>query len=136
MLRTLDQNDSCLLILLDLSTAFDTVKHDNLISLLENRMGISGTVLSWFSSFLHNRFQKVHFNHSLSNPTWIPLGVPQGSSLSPTLFNLFLEPLTNIFNISEVSYHMYADDTQLYMKISSPEDITISMSLCRKLKPG
>ena len=62
ILRTLNNNESCLLILLDLSAAFDTIKHDTLISLLESRMGISDTVLRWFSSFLQNRSKKVRFN--------------------------------------------------------------------------
>lgn len=123
ILKLLDRNESCLMILLDLSSAFDTVKHDNLLALLERRMGLSGTVLQWFSSFLYNRTQRIKMKNSILQPSIVTLGVPQGSALSPILFNLLMEPLANALNSSNILYHLYADDTQLYLKISTPEDL-------------
>lgn len=70
-----------------------------------------------------NRMHRIKVNQSLVNSTLVTLGVPQKSTLSPTLFNLFMEPLTEILKSSNIHYHMYANDTKLYLKISSPEDI-------------
>lgn len=122
VLQMLDHNESCLLILLNFSSAFEMAKHDSLLDLLECKMSLSGPVLDWFASFLHNRTQRIKINHSLSNPTPVTLGVPQCSTQSPTLFNLFMEQLTEILKSSNLNYHMYVGDTQLYLKIS-PEDI-------------
>lgn len=55
VLLALDRNETCLLILLDLSSAFDTVNHHKLLDRLEKRMGLADTVLKWFHSFLENR---------------------------------------------------------------------------------
>lgn len=122
-LQALDQNQTCLLVLLDLSSAFDTVNHENLLARLHDRMGFTGDVLKWFESFLQNRTHRFLVDKSLSRPDPISIGVPQGSTLSPSLFNLYVEPLTEIFRGANISYHMYADDTQIYIKIGSQEDI-------------
>ncbi|XP_078506502.1 uncharacterized protein LOC144766579 [Lissotriton helveticus] len=121
--RSLDKGESSVLILLDLSAAFDTVHHPTLLSTLKDRFGLEGTVYKWFSSFLQNRSQQIKLSHFLSKPKPVSLGVPQGSILSPTLFNLFMEPLTLILKHSNINYHLYADDTQLYYKIKSHKDI-------------
>ena len=77
-----------LLFLLDLSAAFDTVDHDTLLHRLWFTLGLNGKVLSWFSSYLSGRSQKIAINDTLSAELELHCGVPQGSCLGPLLFTL------------------------------------------------
>ncbi len=107
-----------MLLLFDLSAAFDTVSHDILHHRLEHRFGISGEVLGWFRSYLAEGKQSVSINGTLGEKYSVECGLSQGSVLGLVLFILYTSPLGDIIRRHQLGYHMYADDTQLYISIS------------------
>ena len=115
ILTAIDNNNSVILLLLDLSAAFDTVDHSILLSRLSTRFGIKGTVLSWLKSYLTSRTQFVNVNNCRSSRRSLERGVPQGSVLGPLLYLLYTSPLADIIKRHNLEYHFYADDTQLYV---------------------
>ena len=96
LLNTMDEDKISVLLLLDLSAAFDTIDHQILLSRLETVFGIHSTVLQWFRSYLLDRNQCVVVNNSASSSSPVVFGVPQGSVLGPVLFVLYATPLSDI----------------------------------------
>ncbi len=74
------------LILLDLSAAFDTVDHSSLLSRLESWVGLKANVLNWFQLYLSDRKFLVKLGNFTSSPAPLTCGLPQGSILAPSLF--------------------------------------------------
>ena len=74
-----------LLVLLDLSAAFDTIDLSILLNRLKYNLGINGSALSWFESYLTNRILRIHVDGSISEEFTLNYGVPQGSCLGPLL---------------------------------------------------
>ena len=133
ILRAIDDNNLCiLLIMLDLSAAFDTVDHEILLRRLSCMLVISGSALQWFRSYLTDRKQKVVVNDVFSKSTSLTCRVPQGSVLGPILFTIYMLPLGEIKRSHGVQFHMYADDCQLYITCDSP-DLNDSISKMESL---
>ena len=113
LLTKSDEKLISLISLLDLSAAFDTLDHSILLRRLDYSFGIRGNVLNWFTSYVSQRFQSVIVNGSVSNPRPLLYGVPQGSVLGPVLFTLYSQPLSDVINQHNCSFHKYADDTEI-----------------------
>ena len=113
----IDSGKAVALTLLDLTAAFDTINHDILFNSLRDWFGVDGTVLRWMKSYLSNHKQKVKLGNCFSDPSSLPYGVPQGSVLGPLLFTLYTTPLSNIISNFNVTHHLYADDTQIYLAL-------------------
>ena len=116
--------------MLDLSAAFDTIDHDHLFELLQNRFGIKGTALDWIKSYLGNRSSSIQINSKTSPPTVTSYGVPQVSVLGPIIFTIYTTPLADIIKHHKLSYHFYADDTQLYITFNPIVERNLSISVC------
>ena len=99
----------------------DCIVHNTLITRLEHTFGFSGAVLSWIKSYLDSRSAVVKFGTFLSDIISLESGVPQGSSLGPALFSLYIAPLSRVITSFGVSHHQYADDTQLYISVAKSE---------------
>ena len=115
ILSALDAGSSAILLMLDLSAAFDTIDHDILLARLCNDYGITGNALEWFRSYLTGRIQRVVIEDSVSVDQELDFEVPQGSVLGPRIYCMYTKPVSDIIQRHGVCHHSYADDTQLYM---------------------
>jgi hypothetical protein len=128
----LNSKTNVMMILLDLSSAFDTVSHEKLLSTLSNCIGLDGSALEWFRSYLDGRQQCVKVGESSSADVPLTRSVPQGSVLGPLLFTVYTLPLGEIIRKHGINVHFYADDTQLYASFQkeSSADIMRRMESC------
>ena len=141
LLIAIDKQKVSILVLLDLPAAFDTVNHSVLLERLSNRCGIRGEALKCFVSYLENRFQMVKVKDEKSKQMPLSCGVPQGSVLGPLHFLVYTLPSGDIVRNRGMKFHLYADDTQLYMSFSpSSECASLSYSklkgVSKKFSPG
>jgi len=122
LVRSIDSGNVSMLVLLDLSAAFDTVDHNILLSVLSTRFSIHDTALDWFRSYLSGRSQSfVHGGHQTDDYP-VDCSVPQGSVLGPLEFIAYTEDGSDTIKQHAVHSHSYADDTQLHAS-SSPDDV-------------
>ena len=115
LLRAISENGGAILILLDLSAAFDTIDHELLLNILEHQMQVKEDALQWFRSYLSDRVQSVSIDGVESVKRKLRYGVPQGSVLGPILFTIYTSSLSDLIQPYGIQYHLYADDTQLYI---------------------
>ena len=92
------------LLLLDLSSAFDTVDHVILIEVL--------VALKWYCSYVDGRTQTLQVGSQLSATFVVHCSVPQGSVLGALKFVAYAEDLLAVIQRFAIDHHLYADDTQ------------------------
>lgn len=102
----LNARKSCGVVYVDLKGAFDRVWRQGLIYKM-SKLGISGSVLRWISSYLEDRENMVSIHGTLSTGYKTENGVPQGGVLSPLLFNIMLNDMPRSQN---VKLYAFADD--------------------------
>ena len=104
-----------MLVLLDLSAAFDTIDHELLLQDLYV-VGVREEALAFLKSCLLNRFQRVNVSGEISDAVPLQYGVPQGSLLGPVLFTIYTCSLASLLAAHGVNYYFYADDTQFWIQ--------------------
>ena len=114
--QALDDGKEVRAIFCDISKAFDRVWHKGLLFKLHS-VGISGSLLQWFTDYLYNRKQRVVIPGVTSNWSSVEAGVPQGSILGPLLFLLYINDIVESINSS---IRLFADDTTLYIIVDNP----------------
>ncbi|CAH2102081.1 unnamed protein product [Euphydryas editha] len=119
----MDNKQVTILTLIDFSNAFNVVDHDILLSILHS-FNLSPPVLRWFQNYLGGRRQRVKIDDSFSSWHDVGAGVPQGGVLSPLLFTMFINSISQ--NLTS-HYHMYADDLQIYTR-SSLDNLSAAVS--------
>jgi len=132
IMTSLDKGDMVMLVMLDLSAAFDTIDHNILTERLQHKYGITGNALRWFKSYLSDRTQSVAINDIESSKKTLKYGVPQGSKLGPVLFNSYIAPLSNVAEANGIIDEKYADDEQLILsfKPSCQRSASSKMEKC------
>ena len=123
--KALNEGKFCIGLFLDLRKAFDVCSHEILLMKLK-KLGVTGTALNWFQSYLTNRSQQVDINGNISTPQHINISVLQGSILGPILFLCYINDLPNA---TELLTFLFADDTSGLLCGDNLNELIIKMNL-------
>ena len=126
--ETLDKKCTTILVMLDLSAAFDSVVHELLMTRLEQSFGITDKALAWLISYISERNQKVVVGSAESGGSVVTRGVPQGSVLGPILYCIYTKPIGRIITRHGMNHHCYADDLQIYLAVDRDESIVTALA--------
>jgi hypothetical protein len=123
LLCALDQKHCVAMVMIDLSAAFDTVNHSILLQRLSDRYGITDSAHAWLKSYLTHRKQFITIKRARSEVKDKHCDVPQGSVMGPNLYEDYSAScLGDIFRRHGLKFHIYADDTQIYLPFLPGEE--------------
>ncbi len=117
LLEAMDKKQISIVVFIDLSKAFDSIEHDILLEKI-SRLGVSPAAHEWFKSYLADRSQYVRIGTTTSTTAPLTHGIPQGSVLSPFLFNIYTDSLPSIPEFCNLE--SYVDDSKEYLSFSLP----------------
>ena len=126
ILKAIDQKKVTAVFLLDMSKAFDNINHNILLAKLEDG-GVSSSCLTWFRSYLSERYQAVRINSTLSEKLPMVSGVLQGSILGPLLFSIYVNDLPSVTKTCSSESHV--DDTRLLLSFHINDSNAASVDL-------
>lgn len=113
VLLEMDNRNAVLMVMLDLSAAFDAIDHDIMIDRLSRSQGLGANVITWFASYLRGRTQRVSIDDCTSDHIGLHDGAVQGSKMGCRLYKKYVEPLGKMLKRSPCDYHGYADDNTI-----------------------
>ena len=125
----LDNHGDDALVLLDLSSAFDTIDHAVPIKRLYTRFGLTSSALAYIESYLANRWQSIVIKDVDFSPANLDYGVPQGSVFGPLLFSLFVAPTEGSIITHGLQSMIFADDTQMHLVMRRSEQTSCLSTL-------
>lgn len=122
--KSLDNNQICACLSIDLRKAFDSIDHRKLIQKLRN-LGFSYSATELIKDYLKNRQQFIKIGEKSSLLETIKTGVPQGAIIGPLLFNIFINDIFTIFLNGKLS--MYADDGMIIYSATNISELERQM---------
>ena len=120
----MDQKKVSVVVLLDMSKAFDSIRHDLMLR-KRRKSGVSESACAWFESYLSHRQQVVKFQNTVSDPLPLTVGGPQESIMGPVLFTLYVNDLFRVQKHCEPLG--YVDDTKLFLGFPPANLTTLSL---------
>ena len=134
ILRALDTRHGVILVMLDLSAAFDTIDHDVLLDRFRRRLGVEGEALKWLHDYHKGRTQSVIINNATSDRLALLFGAPQGSIMGLEDYKVYTLPVGDITRSHGLTFHGYADDScnHVLFKLNQTSDYERAISKITK----
>ena len=136
ILRTVYHGGVAVLVLLDLSAAFDTINHSVLLDRMRHQLGINGVVHVWFESYLIGRTRRIRIGDAWSLAQFLLYCVTQGSVLGPLLFLIYILPLHHLILSHGLQVHIRCMDMHVILRFTCPYPIQQTQLPHNRSAPG